>query len=129
VGLIDSLLDFAKIEADSWRWAIEVFFNVRGNVGFSAAVFRQPPHQLNELLGGGTGLRLWQCRAQFRHYFITYCDLNLRASVLSHMAHQLGQSLACFANRKLHDPEVYGGVQSESTGGAHYWRQIGRLVF
>ena len=57
--------------------AIEVFLNVLGNVGFPAAVFRQPLHQLNELLGGGAGLWLWQCRAQLRHHFIAYSDLNL----------------------------------------------------
>jgi hypothetical protein len=35
-----------------------MFFNVLGYLGFSAGVFRQSPHQWNELLGGGAGFWL-----------------------------------------------------------------------
>jgi hypothetical protein len=93
-----------------------MFFNTLGYLRFSSPVLWEPAHQLNELLGGGSGLRLWQRRAQLRHHLITHGDLNLSACVLSHLANQLGQSFACFADRQFHSDQVYKGVQTESTG-------------
>jgi hypothetical protein len=49
---------------------IEVFFNVRGYVGFSSAALWEPKHQFNELFGGGSRLGLRQRRSQFRHDFV-----------------------------------------------------------
>jgi hypothetical protein len=97
-----------------------MFLDMLGYLRFSATVFREPPHQLNELLGGGPRLRLWQRRTQLRHHLITHCDLNPSACVLPHLANQLGQSFARFADREFHRDEVYKGVQSESTNTSRF---------
>jgi hypothetical protein len=90
-----------------------------GYVRFSSPVFREPAHQFKELPGGGSGLRLWQCRPQLRHHLVTHCDLNLGAGILSYVANQLRQSFPRFADGQLHRTEctsVYIGVKRELCG-------------
>ena len=108
---------------------IEMFLNMPGYVRFSSPVFWEPAHQLNELLGGGSKLRLRQCRAQLRHHLVAHRDLNLGAGILSHLANQLGQSFARFADREFHSDEVYKGVQTESIAFPGLFEKIGWRSF
>src|ERR671915_2218607 len=97
---------------------VEVFLNMRGHLRLPSPVLWQGTHQLKEPLGGGSRLRLRQCRAQLRHDLIAHCNLNLSARVFSHPANQFGQSFACFADREFHSDEMYKGVQTKSNGAA-----------
>jgi hypothetical protein len=56
---------------------IEMFLDMPGYLRFSSPVLWERAHQLNELLGGGSGLRLRQRRAQLRHHLVAHRDLNL----------------------------------------------------
>src|SRR6266508_5995430 len=109
---------------------IEMFLDMLGYLRFSPPVLWEPAHQLNELLGGGSRLRLRQGRAQLRHHLITHCDLNLSACVLSHLVNQLRQSFACFADSEFHGDEVYKGWYKVSQPAPpSYFAEIGSRSF
>ena len=82
---------------------IELIFDMRGYVGFLSPMLWQFTHEFNKFFGGGSGLRLRQRRAQLGDDLVPHRDLDRRAGVLAHLAHQLRELLSRLADGEFHE--------------------------
>jgi hypothetical protein len=103
---------------------IEVFFDASGDVGLRAAAFRQLAHKIQQLLCCRPRLGLRQRGPKLRNYFVAHGDFDPRSDVFSNPANQLGQTLARFADRQLHEGEFTKGRITSQSQDVHGFQTV-----